>query len=275
MADPHPAPPAWQPTHFEELVDGPFATSMGTALVETDAGPGYLKALGNPEGPHALAREFVGSSLARWFGLAVPDFAILQLDSADCLDYPPPKGGRMQSGPAFISRAVPGRAWGGEAADLAGLENPDDVTRLVVFDTWIRNRDRHPADLTTWKPNYANVLLAKTDSVEGHRLCAIDHTHCFAPGADLTKKLADLANIRDDGVYGLFPAFSPHVRPGVLEWCKADLAGVKRDEVAEIVGGVPAEWEVPAEVRAAWVKLIVDRAAFLVNKIESGWRLRP
>lgn len=275
MADPQPLPPAWQPTRFEELVDGPFTTSMGTALVNTDAGRCFLKALCNHESPHALAREFVGSSLAKWFGLSVPDFNTLDLEEVDCFAYPPPKNGRTQPGPAFVSRAVLGRAWGGAAADLAGLENPDDITRLVVFDTWIRNRDRHPPAGIAWKPNYANVLLADTDTAERHRLYAIDHTHCFEAGTDLTKKLAVLANVRDDGVYGLFPAFVPLIQPRVVSWCRVTLAELKPDEVAEIVGAVPAEWQVPSEVRNAWIKLIVDRADFLVNKIENGWRVRP
>ena len=45
--------------------------------METDAGKGYLKALGGPEGPHTLACEWVATQLARWFGLSTFDFAIL------------------------------------------------------------------------------------------------------------------------------------------------------------------------------------------------------
>ena len=45
-------------------------SSARTAVVQTDAGTGYLKALGNPEGPNTLACELVGSSLLEWFGLS-------------------------------------------------------------------------------------------------------------------------------------------------------------------------------------------------------------
>ena len=109
MADPQPPSLIWPPTRFDGLRDKPVASSTGAVLVNTDAGPGYLKALGNPEGEHALACEYVGSSLAAWFGLSVPPFAILTLEDADC--YPLPKGGKTQPGPAFFSLEVAGRTW--------------------------------------------------------------------------------------------------------------------------------------------------------------------
>ena len=60
-------------------------------LVRTDAGDGYLKAMGNPAGEHALACELVGTQLAAWFGLPVFDFAIIQVTAADELPFA--KGG--------------------------------------------------------------------------------------------------------------------------------------------------------------------------------------
>jgi hypothetical protein len=49
----------------------------GTARVDTDLGEGYIKALGNPEGPHILACELIGSHAG---GLARP------LNSGLCLN---------------------------------------------------------------------------------------------------------------------------------------------------------------------------------------------
>jgi hypothetical protein len=53
-----------------------YDTSTGTTKVKTDATIGYLKALGNRQGPHVLASEFIASSLAVWFDLTVPEFSI-------------------------------------------------------------------------------------------------------------------------------------------------------------------------------------------------------
>lgn len=45
----------WQPTTILRF-EGSVASSSGVLRVVTDEGKGYLKALGNPEGPQVLAR---------------------------------------------------------------------------------------------------------------------------------------------------------------------------------------------------------------------------
>ncbi len=259
----------WTPTEFIRIESGPFATSMGTAKVKTNATFGYLKVLGNDEGPHALAREYVGSSLAKWFGLNVPDFAILNLEAIDC--YPLPKNAKALPGPAFVSRHIAGRTWGKDEAELPRLENPADITRLVVFDNWVRNYDRHPPDLRTWKPNYANVYFGETERPEWYRLYAIDHTHCFERGQELQPSLDSVGKIQDDGVYGLFTQFVPRIDRGELAWCKAMLQSLERDAIRAIVAGIPREWDVPDAARTALIEFVLKRAGYLASKIESGW----
>jgi hypothetical protein len=249
---------------------------MGTAKVKTDATYGFLKAMGNRQGPHALACEFVGTSLAQWFGLSVADFAILRLEEVDCYDLPAKdetgKGPRTRPGPAFVSKDVPGKTWADDE-DLPKLENLKDITRLVVFDNWVRNCDRHPPDLSVRKANYANVYLARTKSPKTFRLYAIDHTHCFDRTPELNRRLAGIDRVKDDGVYGLFPAFLPLIDAGELAWCKAMLHSLERSTVQEIVAAIPPEWEVGTQAGEALVELIVRRAACLVDKLEKGWGL--
>ena len=60
-----------------------YSTATETVFVQTDAGPGYLKALGNRGGPHLLAAEWVAVHLARWLGLPTFDFAILEVDETN------------------------------------------------------------------------------------------------------------------------------------------------------------------------------------------------
>ncbi len=55
-----PTPKRWPPTTFlrhEESLE----TSMGTGRIVTDAGPAYIKAMGNRQGPHPLACEWVAT----------------------------------------------------------------------------------------------------------------------------------------------------------------------------------------------------------------------
>jgi hypothetical protein len=259
----------WHPTRFVRLAGRPLASSTGAAKVKTNATFGYLKAMGNGEGPHALACEWVGSSLAKWFGLSVPEFAIVRLTAKD--RYSLPGGRRTEPGPAFVSRFVPGDTWGGSLEELQCLENPRDLTRLVVFDTWVRNCDRHPPAAANRKPNERNVYLGATKNADLVRLYAIDHTHCFDGRPELTPKLADLDIVRDDDVYGLFPAFRAFIDSDELAWCKGFLQAVESKEVRSIVDGIPIEWEVSPEARNALIELICRRAAYLADKIQGGW----
>ncbi|HPF37585.1 MAG TPA: hypothetical protein PK093_02995 [Phycisphaerae bacterium] len=270
MAGSRSSPPPWRPTQLLRVVKS-FDTSMGTTLIKTDATFAYIKAMGNRQGPHALAAEFVASSLARWFGLTVPDFAIMPLAADAVFDLP--RGIRTLPGPAFVSRRKEGRTWGGSIAELKALENVDDLTRLIVFDTWVRNCDRHPPDLETRKPNYANVLLADTEKSSRSRLIALDHTHCFDCGRDFSERLSDIGKVKDERTYGLFPEFAPLVDPGALAWSQAMLRGLPEAQVRAIVSAIPAEWDVSATAAEALSTLIHGRAAFVADRIDSGWPL--
>lgn len=53
--------------------------STRVVRVETDQGEGFLKALRNPEGPHVLACELVGTLLADGMGIPTLDFSIIEV----------------------------------------------------------------------------------------------------------------------------------------------------------------------------------------------------
>jgi HipA-like protein len=183
----------WQPTQFVRF-EKAFDTSVGTSTVVTDAGKAYLKALGNRQGPHALVCEWVGTRLADWFGLATFDYALLMLDEND--EIPLPRGLRALPGSAFVTREEPGFSWGGDPKELETLANPADVSRLVVFDTWTRNCDRHsPAGS---RVHYDNVFFSREGvSADVSRLIAMDHTHCFTCGKDLDASMANIETVKD------------------------------------------------------------------------------
>jgi hypothetical protein len=244
---------------------------MGTTRVRIGSDLAYIKAMGNRQGPHALAAELVGTRLAEWFGLSVAASTIYDLPAEACFELP--RGVHTQPGPAFLSRHVEGRTWGGAATELHDLVNQDDVTRLVVFDTWVRNCDRHPPDLATRRPNYANVYLADTDQPGRARLMAIDHTHCFDCGRDLTQRLSQIDRVQDERAYGLFPAFLPLLDPGQVVWCGGILRSLQGGVVRDIVNTIPREWDVPPNARTALAEQILRRAGFIASRIEHGWPL--
>lgn len=265
MASP---PPSWQPTMVRRFIKA-LSTATATVIVETDQGEGYLKAMGNPEGPHVLACEWVGTQLARRLGLLTFDFALIYLTADD--EIPFTGGGKAQPGPAFITRKERGSSWGGDKKELRRLANLPDLTRLVLFDTWTRNCDRYPTDPARRRPNRDNVFFSREGAPPKHFLLkAMDHGCCFTCGRDLTPRVAELANVKEEGCYGLFPEFWPYLNRDVLRGAVQILRTIAHEEARQIVTGIPREWDVAATARDALIELICRRGAFVSDSIE-GW----
>jgi hypothetical protein len=254
----------WQPTCITQFIEARKSSTL-VVIVETDAGRGFLKAMGNPEGEHALACDWVGTQLAKWFGLPTLDQAIVAVDEFVEIRFL--NGSLAQLGPALVTRAVNGDNWSGEKRQLKKLSNRDDISRLVVFDTWILNRDRHSAN----RQNRDNVFLsAESKSLE---LLAIDHTHCFGTtGGELTDRVAQLANCKDGAVYGLFPEFEEFLDKDVVSQCIDQLGKINETIVRRIVDATPNEWQVAANAKEAVVRCILQRAAYVADTIyEKLW----
>ena len=188
----------WKPTTIKRFIKA-FPTSACTVLVQTDAGKGYLKAMGGPEGPHTLACECAGTHLARWLGLPTFEFAIIPVTESD--EIPFHIGGKAQVGPAFITRAESGEPWSGRERQLNKLFNPQDISRLVVFDTWTLNCDRHSVPeegkIGKLRINRNNVFLSEEAPKGRLMLKTMDHTHRFTCGRQLSRSLRNIDKIRD------------------------------------------------------------------------------
>ena len=258
----------WQPTSLKQVGES-HDTSTGTTEVLTDIGRAYIKPMGNRQGPHVLATDWVGTHLARWFGLSTFDIAILELGESD--RFPLPRGHRADAGPALASRAVQGFPWGNSADELGNLINPDDVTRLIVFDTWTLNCDRHFPDPVVRGPNYDNVFISTEGVQVGRsRLLAIDHGLCFIrSNEDLTEHVSHIDKIRDSRLYGLFPSFSEFLRTEILDQCVRRLREVTPGLVTDVIATVPGAWEVAPQARNALGELIFRRAVFVADNIVS------
>ncbi len=253
----------WKPTRITRHIES-RPTGAGAILVATDAGNGFLKAMGNPAGEHALACELVGTQLATWFGLSTFDFAIIRV--VEVPELPFAHGGLAKPGPGFITRQEVGETWGGKARQLRRLVNPEDITRLVVFDTWTLNCDRHAPD-NLRRPNRDNVFLSAEAPGSKLLLRAIDHTHCFTCGRDLTRRLATLERMNDPRVYGRFPEFGQFLDKNVARRAAARLRQVSRKTLSQIVQTIPREWDVSTGARDALASFLLGRAAYVADSI--------
>lgn len=258
---------SWMPTRLMEVAWS-ADTSTGATEVTTDAGRAYIKPMGNRQGPHVLATDWVGTHLAKWFGLSTFEIAILVLDDDDVYDLP--RGAKARPGPAFAAKAMAGDPWGRTGQQLELLVNPEDITRMVVFDTWTLNCDRHHHDLAIRKPNYDNVYLTSEGVEPGRRrLIAMDHGLCFIrSGEDLTPKLAHIDKVKVDRVFGLFPEFRDKLREDIIIQCVTRLREMDAATADAMIATVPAAWQVSTEARKAWSELICGRAEFVAANIQ-------
>lgn len=218
----------WRPTRLVRS-EQVLATSMRTVVVMTDLGRGHLKAIGNPEGEHALASDLIGSHLAEWIGLETLEFSLLSLDPVhDELLLEPndsvPIADRLRArpGPAFITRTVQGSTWGGDPQEFATLANRPQIAGLVVLDTWLGNGDRCPrrprAPRGPWpRENLDNVLMAKTAAGQKkRRLVAMDFSHCLFRRDGALRATYGIDLVQDPHVYGAFDAFAPYLTPRLV-----------------------------------------------------------
>lgn len=265
----------WHPEIIRRFVKG-FPTSARTALVETDIGPGYLKGMGGPEGPHTLAAEVVATQLAEWLGLPTFDCAVITLDDIDEIPFVDKDGnqtGMAAPGPAFITRQERGGPWSGVKRDLNKLANPDDISVLVVFDTWVLNCDRFApkpkGDLGKPRINCDNVFLSENAPGGEFLLTAMDHTHCFSCGRAWTRGLSRIDIIREERVFGLFPEFRSFLKPDTVARTADKLRSIDRANVVRMTELIPNDWDVSQQALEALVELIFGRAHFVAETIVS------
>ena len=243
----------WQPVAINRVIQ-PILSSTLVVKVATDLGVGFLKGMGNPAGNESLAQELVGSELACAMGLRVPVFAVINVED---IDIQMESAGPIAFGPAFISRELRGSTSAGEDTFVRRLTNPEDIARLVVFDTWVRNLDRcPPADYLDPRPNRDNLFF--TPVRRKFEMVVFDHTHCFVE-EDLESGLAGAHFVGDDRVYGAFPEFKDFLTARALRNALADLARIDGSVIREIVRAVPQPWGPTTAVRDRWIEQLMGR----------------
>lgn len=260
---------AWQPKQFSRYVQT-IGSSSQTAVIETDAGRAFLKAINNPQGVHVLACDWIGTKLARRFGLKTFDIAILELAEDD--EIPLDDKTSAASGPAFVTRAEIGEPMGGEVT-LLDIENVEDIARLIVFDTWVRNCDRYAPGMGKGnepRMRLDNLFLSADGAPEGKFILkAIDQGHIFTCGKPVTPKLASIETIKEERLYGCFPFFRRVVTIEQICQIATELKENRSRLCGNLLDDLPAAWEVSNETKQAINRLLLERAVFLADNIKA------
>ncbi len=249
---------AWAPTTILFEIES-YATNSLTVQVETDQGIGYLKCLTDKTDPTDLVCDLIGSRLAKLFGLTVPDFHLVPV----AVDSPITLSGsaKVLPGAGFISRKVTGEPLANNVAGLMCLANPQDLARLVVFDTWTVNCDRYrPASHPNGgRANRGNLLLSRDGAPAGtFVLTLIDHGCCFRCQYDLTRPRLQTA-ATDDTLYGCFPEFRGLVLKEDALRAGDELQSLMRDAISGALDDVPTEWGFTGTIRDALLDMLTQR----------------
>lgn len=259
------AKPSWQPTEVLRFIKN-LDSGAGTLIIRTDAGLAYMKALGNPDGPHALVKDLLGTHLAAMLGLPTFDYAVIEVSDLDELPFF--KGNKAEPGPAFVTRGEEGSVWDGNKRLLDEIDNPATISGLVVIDTWLRNTDRYYLPKT--RVNWDNVFFSKESTEDGYlSLRVMDFSHSIQFCGELTIGIGSIANIRDEEVFGLFPEFRKRLSRDAIRHYASILGGVSRTQIEDAVGLVPHQWHLDSSVRLALASYLFQRASFVAETIES------
>jgi hypothetical protein len=80
--------------------------------------------------------------------------------------------------------------------------------------------------------------------------------------------------VRDDGIYGLFPAFEPFVTPDRLRPFLARLGQARelQQHLVDTMSRVPTEWLVDGRTAAALQQFVSVRAAYLADNFSTNLR---
>ncbi|TCM57578.1 hypothetical protein C8J36_102380 [Rhizobium sp. PP-F2F-G48] len=242
----------WQPTRIERVNDV-LNTSTKPLLVVTDVGLALLKYIGNAQGEDALVAELLAAELAAMIGLITPDFAVKRIPVI------PTRNPFViaQSGPAFFSRWEPATTLAPNSQLLRSLRDPRDIAKLVVFDTWLRNKDRFSMAGHGGVVNYDNILIVPDKRKS--RLLIIDHSHAFAETTLEDEINADWAN--EEQVYGLFNEFAPILRRRDVEAAINVICSLAPGDIRDACRSTPIEWGFGRPLADLLSELLIQRAA--------------
>lgn len=260
---------AWQPTTVRRVIRVLETSTRPIECELDDRSHAFIKVMGNPEGPSALACEWIGTGAARLLGLPVFDIAIPDYPKELCV--PLEHGLIPHPGPCFATRFAEGSSWDGRGAMLDALDHPEHIAGLVVLDTWLRNPDRYSVRGGKPRQNLRNVFLREDGVPRGSfRLLAIDHTHVIRRDSELTKQCLSIDREREGVVYGLFPEFSNRIDLEDLELFVERLSRLARtNDIDDLVSRTPKQWLPEGQVRQDLPGFLKRRATHVATHVET------
>ena len=242
----------WQP-NFIKRIHEVKGTSTRPLKVVTDCGVALVKYIGNPAGEEALISELIGGELANLVGLETPSFAIAPIPETE-LDT---ISAVAKAGPAFFSKWEQAIPLSPNSMVLRNLRDTRKIALLVIFDTWIRNKDRFCVEYDGQyeNSNFDNILFVPDKRKT--KLLIIDHTHAFAESG-LDYELDD-GWAEEQEIFGLFDQFKPFLNRNDIQSALDAISRIDAEAIQSICQAVPKEWEFTSSLARRLTECLIAR----------------
>lgn len=234
---------SWKPTKVTDVLEF-FESSTRPLKVLTDEGPALLKYMGNKMGDDVLISELVAAGLLRALGIPSPDFALIDFDPNPELRT----SLRAQKGPAFATKWYPyAFPFSGTADVLETLSNPECIAQLIVFDTWVQNKDRFLRSGDVSSDNFDNLLFVPDG--KKNKMVLIDHSEAFIE----TSFDVDLDETwhEDTTPHGFHPTFATFLSEEDIYRSIDAIQEITSSELDKITSDVPYDWSFSSNRREA------------------------
>jgi hypothetical protein len=222
-------------------------------LFSTTVGDYMVKVSNNPQGALILPNEYAAGTCLAWLGCVVPKGIVVDIPQ-DVIDDSP--GAKFKNG----TRLASGLAFGSEfcqsdpqaAVDAALLWNGEEIARVLVLDTWIRNHDGRQ-----WRARASTAASGKYD------LIPVDQGLSF--GHQWTPQTLD----GDRAIQVPAP-----IRP--IDWndlahAVGRLQTFGETDADEIIAGVPESWLTDPE-RSSMRNYLVERAPLAAQALAGQYQ---
>jgi len=223
----------------------------------SDGAEWVLKLMGNNLGSASLATDWVGSALATMIGVPTPEPNIVEV-SGDALRTAPESVQEWaRPGPAFGSALVSQYVNLFGMAQLTQCVNLRDIGKMVVLDTWIEVLDRQKPD-GKW-----NLLIDNAD--DEPQLRVIDYGFSLSE----TLRPRDAVPLGEPAkLLACPPSLRPHIDWGAAREAVRAMLDISRDQVAEVIQSIPAEWGIDDEQRRAIIEYMFSRRELIGQLVE-------
>jgi hypothetical protein len=221
----------------------PMRGGAQSVLVECTDGARYVvKSLNNPQGPHVLFNEALGTELMRAFGLPVAPWKPVLLTSS-LLDSTPgfdleTSRGRMPRVPGLHFGSlymVPENSIAHEIIPSGWLKRVvgrEQFLRALVLDLWVCNRDQRQALFLPMTPARGTPLQP----------VFFDNGHMFGgPEWEFEDQITK-------SLYGDLSAYADLLQESAIESAVKEVLKISASDIVQALCSIPHEW-LPAEGR--------------------------